>query len=98
MKTILLLILVIILFLIGMSVGYSMNKQQITMDSQFIIIDGYALNPDHIVSFWKQNGTLHLMTDTKSTFRNGNRDNYYRFKFAEEEMKAVFDMLKELKK
>ena len=65
---------------------------------QFIMIDGTALNPDHIVSFWKQNGTLHIMTDTRSTFRNGNRDNYYRIKLTEEEMRKYWKLLMERKK
>ena len=84
------LILAIVCFYFGYIIPYEQQPQ-----SQFIIIKGTALNPDHIVSFWKMNGTLHLMTDTRSTFRNGNRDNYYKFKLTEEEMQEYWEMLRE---
>ena len=65
---------------------------------QFIMIDGIAINPDHIVSFWKQSEILHIMTDTRSTFRNGNRDNYYRLKLTDEEMIKYWELLIERRK
>jgi hypothetical protein len=83
--------LVILVIILGLS-----NKPPTLPEpTQFIMIKGEALNPDHIVSFWKQNGTLHLMTDTRSTFRNGSRDNYYRWKLTEEEMEKYFYLLLE---
>ena len=86
-------IIVIITFFIVSTLEIILPKQP--DQPQFIMIKGTALNPDHIVSFWKMNGTLHIMTDTKSTFRNGNRDNYYRIKLTEEEMQEYWGMLKE---
>ena len=92
-------VIIIILILMGLSynAGLTENKLPDLTEPQFITIKGVSLNPDHgdftyliIVSFWKQNNTLHLMTDTLSTFRNGNRDNYYQFKLTHEEMEEYF--------
>ena len=91
--------IIILLYICVLAVGIGIGKRIPNIEQPlFITINGADINPDHIVSHWNQDEILHIMTDTKSTFRNGNRDNYYRIKLTKEEMKEVLDMLRKLRR